>query len=199
MKRNIFKASFLLLAIICLFSGCGLTYANAKLFSAKPIKTDNKDGTASYVLSSAHLCFEYPSDWKPEEFSADATIAIYPGEDVHGKAISASVSIVRNGKEMTMQEHLSTAAEKLEKNVEGISFVKKEVIDAQHAVLMFTVDYDGIPTTEAYSFTDLLDGTVAMCGITAPTADYPEFKERLELILNSVKPYYDESETTTAA
>lgn len=187
-KRLLIPVFILLLCLLC--SGCGLSAANARLFTAEPVTTDNGDGTSRYQLSSAGLQFLYPTSWKVEAQSVNATIALYPPEQAEGKTISAAITIVGYDKGMAIKDHIDTAVKKLEEGkLENLSFSEQKVLSDTSGLISYTVDYEGIPTRESYTFNLLGEEKMALCGITAPTEDYDGYRDELELILYSIEPY----------
>lgn len=197
MKKKLLFCAVTLLLITCLFSGCGLSAANARLFADEPVTTPLGDGTIRYELSSAGVSFIYPSDYKMETQSVNATIALYPPDQTEEKKVSAAISIVTHDGKMKIQEHLDKAVQKLKDNVSNLEITEQKVLSAQKAIVTINADYDGVKKTESYTFNLLENNRMAICGITAPTADYTKYQKNLELILNSVEPYT--AAPTTAA
>lgn len=189
MKKKLLFCTAVLLTIACLFSGCGLSAANAKLFADEPVITPAGDGVNRYELASAGVAFLYPADYVTETQKANATIALYPPDRAEEKTVSAAISIVAHNGKMKIQEHLDKAAEKLNENLTNPEITEQKVLSAQKAIVTVKADYDGVAKTESYTFNLLEDNRLAICGITCPTQDYEKYQQNLELILNSVEPY----------
>ena len=189
MKKKLLFCIITLLSIACLFTGCGLSAANARLFADEPVITSLDDGTNRYELSSAGFAFIYPADYKLETQSVNATIVLYPPDQMEEKKASAAISVVTHDGKMKIQEHLDQAVQKLKDNVSNLEITEQKILSAQKAIITLKADYEGVNKTESYTFTLLENNRLAICGITAPTAEYTKYQKNLELILNSVEPY----------